>query len=71
MGEAVDNIETDPAFYYRHGLTIEHASTLLKDVESLLYALDHKKVPFGQYEVQTAAILADLSRVVKGVGSSY
>jgi hypothetical protein len=43
--EAVDEIETDPKFYYRRGLTIEHSTALLSKVENLYYKLVLKDTP--------------------------
>lgn len=68
--EAVDTIEQDPKFYYRRGLTIEHATSILDRVEQLYFKLVLKEA-VDVKKNDTAAALVNLNKVVKGTTAKY
>lgn len=68
--EAVDSIETDPKFYYRRDLTIEHASNLSDNVEQLYYKLVLKDAATTRKK-DIAATLINVNKVVKGTTARY
>nr|UPW42208.1 MAG: putative RNA dependent RNA polymerase [Xinjiang mito-like virus 67] len=68
--EAVDEIETDPKFYYRRGLTIEHATSILDRIEQLYFKLVLKEA-VDVKKNDTAAALVNLNKVVKGTTAKY
>lgn len=67
----VDEIETDPKFYYRRGLTLEHAQAMLDKVEKLdqHFRLD-KGTPY-ESKFEAAKAVLSLTRIVKGSSPKY
>jgi len=72
--EAVDEIETDPKFYYRRGLTLDHANAMLERIEVLDYHFRIDKVKDEKSKpnaIPRAEVVASLGKVVKGTTSKY
>jgi hypothetical protein len=71
--EAVDEIETKPEFYYRRGLTLELAETMLERIERLDYhfRIDKAKLESKPNAVPRAEVIASLGKVVKGTTAKY
>nr|UPW42279.1 MAG: putative RNA dependent RNA polymerase [Xisha Islands farmland mitovirus 2] len=70
--ELVDAIETDPKVYYRRGLTIEHAQSILDVVEKLSNHFDLKpKAKTDERKFVPAKAVVALSRVVRGQTHKY
>jgi hypothetical protein len=70
--ELVDAIESDPKVYYRRGLTIEHAQSILDVVEKLSNHFDLlPKVKADERKFVPAKAVVALSRVVRGQTHKY
>lgn len=68
--EVVDEIESDPKFYYRRGLTIQHATTLLHKVENLYFKLVLRDAPKVRVN-DTSSVLLTFNKLIKGSTASY
>ena len=69
--ELVDAIESDPRFYYRRGLTLEHAQGMLEKVEKLDQHFRVNKVSTLENKFEAAKAVVSLSRVVQGKSPKY
>jgi hypothetical protein len=69
--ELVDEIEKDPKFYYRRGLTLAHAQGMLDKVERLdqHFRVQREASRSGKFEAAKA--VTSLTRVTKGQTPKY
>jgi len=69
--DIVDDIRGDPAFYYRHNLTLEKALSFADIVMRAENKFVLQTKSHSTYKNENAGILMNLGKVTKGVRSSY
>jgi hypothetical protein len=71
LDDVIESIIEDDCFYYRHNLTIDHASKLLDKVERLEFKFKITSKERTLFNDDQSSVLLMLNKVTKGVKSHY